>query len=108
MIATDVDILRRARKRIENRRAWTKGQLARDAEGSPVDARSPAAVCFCAEGAIVAETNSLFSHAFNYLGAALGRKANGCVFTFNDSSSHPAVLRLFDRAIALAALAEVA
>lgn len=33
-------------------KGWTKGYSARDGHGKPVSARSDAAVCFCAHGAL--------------------------------------------------------
>jgi hypothetical protein len=37
---------------LSDRKRWTTGVLARDKEGDQVGACSPAAVCWCAEGAI--------------------------------------------------------
>lgn len=41
---------------LSDRKRWTTGVLARDKEGDQISAKSPMAVCWCAEGAILRVT----------------------------------------------------
>ncbi len=53
---TTVEILRAARELVA--RGWTQGTPARDTSGDCVSPRSPAAVCWCALGAIAASSGT--------------------------------------------------
>jgi hypothetical protein len=96
----DADILRAARKRIEDPAHWTKGTFARDSDGFAVKVESPRAVCFCAIGAVYAAFGKGdIVGARDYLDGAAGMRV---VVDINDHGTHADVLALFDRAIALA------
>lgn len=49
------DILERAYHLIDDKRRWTQFQYARDSLEGRVDSKDPAAVCWCAAGAIIAQ-----------------------------------------------------
>ena len=49
-----LDIIVRARRLLDSPESWIQGDLARDAEGSPVSPNSPVATCWCLVGAISA------------------------------------------------------
>lgn len=51
---TALDVLRAARERLTPDGAWTQGYGARDANGKPIDPKSPRAVCWCLIGALAA------------------------------------------------------
>lgn len=55
MTESIADILERAADRLSKPDAWTQGALARDANGEKVEPESPAAVCWCLSGALMAE-----------------------------------------------------
>ncbi len=100
-----LDVLRAAREKIATPERWTKGAAARDVNGGKVDAASPLAVCWCANGAI-------YSKPSPYLRPGLRDSATEnlrmllpigfYVSTFNDAptTTHADILALFDRAIA--------
>lgn len=102
-------LLRRARATLTDPAQWTKGALARNAEGygRPTDADD--AVCYCLQGAI--EVNALecddgVGIAFGYLRKALIPTCPDIipVHIYNDaeSTTHEDILVLLDRAIVLA------
>jgi len=113
------DLLRKARKRIENKQNWCKGYAAVDKDGLFITPTgSPAAVSWCAMGAIRRESSVHYGRM--YLGryrrytkenvAALkARKALVDVLPekfvvlsrYNDhpETTHAEILELFDRAI---------
>lgn len=126
---TPAQLLRRARARIEDPARWTRGSYAKRIadDGSlmlcrPNDGR---ATCWCAQGAVFCEANE---SSFDEVGRAdATRRALaalrtiavqrgyesfghplGAVFALNDDAgmsdmqAHAAVLRMYDRAIALA------
>ena len=51
-------ILRAAKALLAPSGHWTKGELARDAVGAPVEPHSPLAICWCLEGALKKVTRS--------------------------------------------------
>lgn len=98
--STVLDALRMGRGKVA--RGWTRGCLARDAEGKEVDPVSAQATCWCAIGAIDSVTgneNNASHGAVTVLDSALeGRE----IADFNDdpATTQADVLALFDRAIA--------
>lgn len=102
------DDLRSARALIEKPEAWTKGELARNASGSPTSSKAPDAVCFCAEGAVrrAVPDNHRFAYACDALVDVTASEADIFipVSAINDdpNTTHADILALFDRAIAKA------
>lgn len=97
------EILRAAREKIADPKTWTHGVFARADNGEPVPARSPRAVCWCAEGALraVANTQPDEYQAWRLLAVAAYRIGNGLQpYQVNDAGNHADVLDLYDRAIA--------
>jgi len=95
-----LDALRAGRERVI--RGWTRGCLARDANGREVDPVSDQATCWCVIGAIDSVTgneNNASHGAVTVLDSALeGRE----IADFNDdpATTQTDVIALFDRAIA--------
>ncbi|HSM93432.1 MAG TPA: hypothetical protein VLT47_11150 [Anaeromyxobacteraceae bacterium] len=99
------DILRRARARIEDPSRWTQGAFARDAKGVDMPASCASeGVCFCAVGAIYAEIGDDMEavELWNLLDRAAADLGFHSAPYLNDTADHPAVLRLYDLAIAKA------
>ena len=102
-----VRVLTEARDLISDPKRWTQGAYARDAHGRQTYWGDPAAVCWCASGAISKATKltpaqsamnrDLVDQAQAELDSAIDHYG---VFTFNDSRTHKEVLEMFDRAIA--------
>ena len=101
---TPREILIAARKLIEPPDRWTRGSLARNAEGYWVGIHSPNAVCWCMEGAVLLSSNSTNTDDV-LVALKLLEKASG-VFpsAYNDAPdrTHAEVLAAFDCAIQLA------
>jgi hypothetical protein len=105
------ELLIAARAMIPTPNDWTKGVNARDADGDPVDACDPNAVCYCAEGTMqcadaVSRGNGNFLRALAALSAALPEAyQNWDIHEYQDlpETTHADVLALFDRAIAATA-----
>jgi hypothetical protein len=98
------DVLVRAKELISDPARWTKGAMARDADGHPCDERDPDAKCFCAYGAVRRfDTKDL--QAISFLHYATREVSGfGCamfVDEFNDmqSTTHAKILQVFDKAI---------
>ena len=102
-------LLIRARRRLSVPQRWTKGATARDARGRMAHPLSPAAVRWCAMGALHVEGEALvpdarFRGAVDRLMAALDAAPAGppgcqSIPLLNDTLGHGAVLDLYDRAI---------
>jgi hypothetical protein len=88
---------------------WTKGVDARDANGDPVEAGDPDAVCYCALGAIERNGNAVspweYTKAVLALEAAIPEGFRLEVFEYQDlpEITHADVLALYGRAIAATA-----
>lgn len=94
-----LQVLTEARKLIENRDAWIKGDSNRDKFGRPHLAGDPNAVQFCAYGALCHVAGDLSNDAIAW---SEFREACGMdPIIFNDSHTHTEVLAAFDRAIAM-------
>lgn len=104
--ADTIKILREARNIIADKKNWTKGAFARDANGRKVPETSSYATCFCSIGAVrkaretlkikydmggvpYIELNKTIDPEYKHLSVA----------TFNDSHSHHEVLWMFDATI---------
>ncbi|MCC7368778.1 MAG: hypothetical protein IT306_10170 [Chloroflexi bacterium] len=105
------DILLRARALIADRRRWTRDVTARDRHYRPVSATEPAAIQWCALGALlrVADDPAAFVRAVNLLEMAAAALFKRSVRWVNDRpgrTAHADLLAVFDHAIAAATEAE--
>lgn len=108
MSAAVVELLRAGRELVK--RGWTQGTLARDANGGPVSAYDPTAVCFCAVGSVDTRDSwdeeglAAFGGALELLEGALSADWGDSLGAFNDAptTTQADVVALFDRAIAAA------
>lgn len=117
-LSETADILRRARKRIEDPERWTQRYVARTKQrGKGVSADSPEATCWCATGAVMVEADAgalgsmRITALLDRAAEEMGFKENANADEFpaarlNDRGSrahaHPRVLVMYDRAIELA------
>jgi hypothetical protein len=96
-----IEVLRKARDLLSQPGAWTKGHLARDGAGYPVDPLSGDGACFCIVGAIDFITRD--NHEMHDAARSELRKGMSGIglASFNDSQDTvEPVLELFDKAIA--------
>lgn len=106
---TTLEALKAARALIEDPKRWTQHEFARDADGKRVAECDEAAVCWCLFGAAyrVASPREHLWHAVAVLtgrACASGAKVNdGQTRLADGSTGHPAVLKIYDKAIELAA-----
>lgn len=109
---TTVEILKAARARIADRRRWVVGMRACGRRGGEVDPRSPRAVAWCASGALLSAIRSKYAvsltEAYDILEAAAIALDYESIEELNDAASHVMVMRMFDRAIAMATADEAA
>lgn len=109
--ADAIALLRRVRVRIGMPERWTKGWMARDANGHRANRSSVDAVCWCVDGAILVESEAdsvrVRYVADDALGTATSQAAaRGCHgrsrTSFNDAptTTHADILALIDGAIA--------
>ena len=107
-----VEILKRAKARIENPEHWCTGSLARNTLGGVTAPRSSDACKWCAFGAIIAEANHgtfqveqaldiVAIPIINSMGRAGPEVKNlrGAAYV-NDYTDHATVMRMYDLAIA--------
>lgn len=111
---TTAEVLREARELISDPKRWTRGVLARDAEGRSTGRGPfvPEAVCFCAFGAIAKVEGRYGGPAAVFIEREAGFDAEegndgGAELSFDTKprpapAQHRKVLAAFDRAIALA------
>jgi len=95
---TTLQLLKDARDLISDPAKWTQGSFAKDEQGNIVDAMDSTAVRWCMMGALChcPARNETYTRAIDYI-----RKYTSCgIAWYNDHSSHPQVLKLFDKAIA--------
>ena len=101
------ELLIKAKAVIADPKHWTQCWYAKDAEGKSVGPCKPDAVCWCSVGAIdkVAHEESTYAARFaatRYLSDVAAECGYIGIPDFNDSSSHEAVMKAWDRAIKLA------
>lgn len=98
------EVLRAARKLIEQPDAWIKGNSAIDKYGHYISPWSKDAVCFCALGAVECATHKLnATYEVDQLARDfLYRAIRTSIADYNDTHTHKQVIGRFDRAIALA------
>lgn len=104
---TPKEQLQAARELLSDKARWTTGWFAHDKDNEEVDSGDPAAVCWCAFGAInkVAErfiergegANEFLERAALEIGGTPSNPAR-----VNDRLGYEATLQMFDRAIELA------
>lgn len=100
-----------ARQLIADKRRWTRGVEAANANGSECDPTSPEAACFCAAGAIkaCAANDVAYATAMHCLASSIKPgydhsdrphfSAFVTITNVNDKKGHKAVLKAFDAAI---------
>lgn len=107
------DLLKRAKALIEDPMRWTQNVYARNAYGREVSELSPDACRFCSMGAlhraagILADdepvaTPTQLKHALRALNEQVGQQSSRLTHSmvqFNDTSTHRAVMAVFDGAI---------
>src|SRR6185369_1797313 len=97
-----VDNLKAARKLISKKKNWTQRAFARGKTGRVVNELGPAAVCFCAMGAVIRTNAADLTYSATVLALDNAIPSECCVYDvveFNDTRTHKEVLALFDRAI---------
>lgn len=96
-----LQILTDARALVADAKTWTRGSMARRADGHPTSARSSTATCFCALGALTKASDKRGGgwdwDAYNALGDEL---AGSVIVGVNDGPrGRYRILKAFDRAI---------
>lgn len=94
-------ILKQVRALLANPDRWTKGEMARNAFGAPIDPQGSNATCWCLMGAIHHETKDdpfLAGSVYQILRTQLQGQT---VSDFNDNgtTTHTDVMTLLDKAI---------
>lgn len=105
----DIDLLRAAKKRIEDRENWCTGYYAKDSEGLGTGSWEDACQ-FCAKGSVMAE--SYFTQVNGRIAELILDQAaqelygdydadgyHGVVFVNDELREHSAVMKVYDRAI---------
>lgn len=106
----DVDLLRAAKKRIEDPAHWCTGYYAKDADGRSTTTSTLDACQWCAKGAVMAESylrqirgdiaELLLDRAASVLYGDLDADTYaGVVFVNDQLREHSAVMKVYDRAI---------
>jgi len=123
LLKDTLEVLVRAKARIQNPSQWTKGHFARSEDGAYADMNGAQAVCFCGIGAVYRSSFDLFrsradpqlcvdalplitaadDEALIALGEVAHRRGFPTFSQFNDAdaTTHADVLEAFDEAIAL-------
>jgi hypothetical protein len=110
-VKTTVEILREARKRLEQPEAWTRGDFGRTEHGnsvSPIPSMLREASCLCVNGALIASDDDngslMHSRASAIMSQCARRRGFETVSKLNDApeTTHADILALFDEAIAWA------
>ena len=97
---TALDVLKKARTRIEKPDRWCQGVSAQRSDGGLVDPNDPTACRWCAIGALAAEDHGTTAYA-DAVKAIQGETGDAYgAACFNDSHTHAEVLAAFSRAIA--------
>ncbi len=106
---TVTERLKKARKKIEHKDAWTKGACARDSNGNAVLVDSPCATQWCLLGASLCATRDASTEEnralFRVLDQAMAESTEFFTLAiFNDveQTTHKKVLKFFDNAIRIA------
>lgn len=95
-----IDVLKAARDLISDRSRWTTGDFAKDADGLPVPAASPDAVCWCSVGAIYKAADERGVKRPKVYDALHAAAKPRIPWMINDHDGHKAALALLDLAIA--------
>lgn len=103
----EVQDLIRARNLIADPERWCVGNLAETANGRGCEIESPAAQKFCALGAIIRVADDRdYSSSYDFLCKAsveLYPQCDGYISAVNNDLGHEATLRMYERAIEIAA-----
>lgn len=104
---TPRDIIIAARAKIATPKTWTQGVYARNARGREVHYGAKGAVRWCSTGAVRCvrdnpEAGVGIEDANVALDILCAAAMDESIAAFNDTHTHPAVLAMFDRAIAKA------
>lgn len=99
---TPLEIIAAARELISDPKRWTRGAYARNEQGAACGARNPAAVCWCASGALI-KCGGGAPFAGGISDALLELLKRECIVHKNDDEGHASVLAAFDRVLAAAA-----
>lgn len=101
--------LQAVRQKLTNPQNWTQGAMARDSDKMSVAELSPAAVCWCLLGAMIAcnrqnglssaSTNDNITAGSNIISQLAFKRSHSSISVFNDTSTHAQVLSLLDEAI---------
>jgi len=108
---TPLDVLKAARKRIEKPENWLQGEFAKKAGGYVCNSGDPDAVCWCLSGAINAADTALGGLDdvdWLYMQGVVYRACACSIVDYNDTHTHPEVLEVMDKAIALAEKEQIA
>lgn len=94
-----LDVLKAGRELIADPERWTQGTYARDADGNRVYYDSPAAVCWCSQGAVLKFEPNV-RRAYEVV-SVLGRVTPGRnLVLYQDLHTHAETLAVWDAAIA--------
>jgi hypothetical protein len=98
------EVLKAARRLIENEERWTQGAAACDANGRYREAQSPFATCWCGVGVLtkVGATGTVWHDAYNALDRATMHLHGVNPVRVNDDLGHQAIMLSYDRAIDIA------
>ena len=101
------ELLIKAKAVIADPKHWTQGSYAKDAEGQASAPCAPDTVCWCSIGALNKVTHEEHTYdarfaATKYLAVVSDECGYIGIPDFNDSSSHEAVMKAWDKAIKLA------
>ncbi|MDB5542846.1 MAG: hypothetical protein JWQ89_4573 [Devosia sp.] len=109
MSESTVTCLRAVRARLATPDKWTKGALARKADGNAVNPHDQDAVCWCLSGAMLVEAEELGEGSISGFENVIYRTTHEITGSFDyvlwqdrDNRTHAEVLALIDRAIQLA------
>lgn len=94
-------VLKKVRALLSNPDRWTKGEMARNMFGAPIDPAGPNVTCWCIMGAVHHETNDdpfLAGSAYQIVRAQLQGRS---VSEFNDdpTTTHADIMAILDKAI---------
>lgn len=99
---TPVEILKAAKAKIEDPAHWCQGNAAWDLNGRACVPEDHNARSWCSWGAVTAASRQRGVSAHDYLDRAADEFGFASAVVLNDSTDHPTVMKMFDRAIALA------
>jgi hypothetical protein len=93
-----LQVISEVRELFEDESKWTQFANARNESGHMVDARSPAAVCWCLNGAIELKAGGYDTDAYSETYELIYRVETHPI-TLNDCDDYDAVIALLDKVI---------